>query len=171
MHREERDERLEVLRHSLVGRGELLEVLADLGLLLRGLAQQPLLHDEGDVVAGDAHLREALLHPANGVGSAGEARVVEDRFLDATDEAEASRLADLADLAEHGEVDAQFVVPARREVVEHLVEHEQQTLVAVDGLEGSHHLVEVLLGPGHLRHVRELEVDTEPLQPVAAARW
>ena len=133
---EQRDERLQVLSHPVVGGRERLEVLSDHRPLLWRLAQQALLHHVGDVFPGDADLREALLDPPHRVRGAGEPGVVEDRLLHAAHEPEPGRLADLADLPQHGKVDAKLVVAPRCEVVEHLVEHEQQALFPVHLLEG-----------------------------------
>ena len=166
MHRVQRDELLDVLGHPLISRRELLQVLADLRLLFRRLAQQPLLDNEGDVLARDAHLGEPLPDPDHRIGGARETRVVEDRLLHPADKPEPGRLANLADLAQHGEVHPEFVVAPRGQIVQHLVEHEQQALIAVDGLERGHHLFEAPLGVGDLGQIRELEVDAKATQPV-----
>ena len=166
MHGVERHERLDVLSHPLVGRSERQQMLADHRLLLRRLAQQTLLNDEGDVLPGDAHLGEPLPDPDNSVGGACEAWVVEDRLLHAADEPEPSRLAYLADLAQHGQVHAEFVVAPRSQIVQHLVEHQQQALITVNSLERGHHLFEAPLGVGDLGQIRELEVHAEARQPV-----
>ncbi|MEI2688596.1 MAG: hypothetical protein V9H69_02365 [Anaerolineae bacterium] len=73
-------------------------------LLRVALAQQPLGHHVGDVVAGDAHLLEAVAHPAQLVGHEAKARVVEQRLLHASHEAEGGQLHDLAQLAQEAQV-------------------------------------------------------------------
>ena len=100
------------LVHAPVEPGERCEICTDLGLLLAGLAQQALRHDELDVAPGDEDLLEAVLHAANAVGDEGEAGTVEDGFLHAGDEAESEVLADLADLAQEVEVEDQSMVVA-----------------------------------------------------------
>ena len=126
VHGEERDELVDPLGHPLVERRERLEVLGDLGPLGGVLLEEPLLDDEGDVLLGDADLLEAVADAADGVGDAGEPRVVEDRLLQAGDETEPGRRGDLADLAQEGEVVDELAVAPAAEVVEQLVEDEEQ---------------------------------------------
>ena len=116
MHREEPDELVHAFVEPAVVFGERRQVVADLGLLLGGLLEQTLGHHELDIAAGDEDLLEAVLHPADAVGDKGEARAVENGFLDTGHEAEAQILADLADLAEEVEVEDQFLVLAGAQV-------------------------------------------------------
>ncbi len=161
MHGEEPDEVVHPLVHRSVERGELGEVLADAPLLLGRLLEQPLRHDVGHVLAGDAHLLEAVLDPSEGLRDELEARVVEEALLDAGDEAEAGGLADLAHLTEEVEVEDELLLLARAQVVEKLVQHQQEPLVRVLLLERIHHLDEGVLVVGHLGRERELVGDAE----------
>ena len=70
---------------------------------LGGVLEEPLLDDEGDVLLGDADLLEAIADAADGVGDAGEPRIVEDGLLSPA--MRRNRVdGDLADLAQEGEV-------------------------------------------------------------------
>lgn len=62
------------------------------------LGQQALRHNVGNVLTNDADLIEAILHPAQALGDELELRVVEQAFLQTSNEAEANQLADFADL-------------------------------------------------------------------------
>ena len=155
MHREEAHELVHALVHAAVELGEGGQVLPDFHLLVGGLLEQTLGHHELDVLAGDEDLLEAVLHPADAVGHEGEARAVEDGFLDTGDEAEPQVLADLADLAQEVEVEDQLLVLARAQVVEQLVHHQEQAVVGILLVEGGHHLLEGALVVGHLVRGRE----------------
>ena len=155
MHGEEAHELVHALVHAAVELGEGRQVLADFGLLVGGLLEQPLGHHELDVLAGDEDLLEAVLHPADAVGHEGEAGAVENGFLDAGDEAEPQVLADLADLAEEIQVEDQFLVLAGAQVIQQLVHHQEQSVVGILLVEGGHHLFEGALVVGHLVRGRE----------------
>ena len=152
---EEAHELVHALVHAAVELGEGGQVLPDFHLLVGGLLEQTLGHDELDVLAGDEDLLEAVLHPAHAVGDEGEPRAVEDGFLHAGDEAEAQVLADLADLAQEVQVEDQLLILARAQVVEQLVHHQEQAVVGILLVEGGHHLFEGALVVGHLVRGRE----------------
>jgi hypothetical protein len=101
-------------------------------VLIGSLLEQPLGHHEAHVLAGEQDLGEAVLDAPQAVGDVLEAAAVEDRLLHAGDEAEAQVFADLADLAQEGEVQHQRVVLAGAQVVEELVDDEQDAVVRVD---------------------------------------
>ena len=164
MDREQVHVLVHALVHAPVEAGEGREVFPDLRLLLARLAQQALRHDELHVPPGDADLLEAVLHPADAVGDEGEAGAVEDGLLHAGDEAEAEILADLADLAQEVEVEDQLLVPARAQVIQQLVHHQQQPVIGVDRVERGHHLLEGALAAGGLGGAREGERDAERRQ-------
>jgi len=124
MHREEPDKLVHALVEPAVVFGKGHQVVANLGLLLGGLLEQALGHDKFHVAAGNEDLLEAVLYPADAVRDKGEARAVENRFLDTGHEAETQVLTDLADLAEEVEVEDQFLVLAGAQVVEQLVDHQ-----------------------------------------------
>ena len=161
MHREEPDKLVHALIEPAVVFGKRHQVVADLGLLLGGLLEQALGHDEFHVAAGDKDLLEAVLHPADAVGDKSEARAVENGFLDTGHEAEAQVLADLADLAEEVEVEDQLLVLAGAQVVEQLVDHQQQAVFGEDLAELGHHVFEGPLvagnGPGFGEHILHAE--------------
>jgi len=129
--------------------------------LLGGLLEQTLGHDEFDVAAGNEDLLEAVLYPADAVGDKGEARAVENGFLDTGHEAETQILADLADLAEEVEVEDQLLILAGTQVVEQLVDHQQQAVFGKDLAELGHHVFEGPLvagdGPGFGEHILHAE--------------
>ncbi len=142
MHREEADKLVHALVELTVAFGERHQVVADFGLLLGGLLEQTLGNDEFHVAAGNEDLLEAILHPADAVDDKGEARAVENGFLDTGHEAKAQVLADLADLAEEVKVEDQFLVLAGAQEVEQLVDHQQQTVFGEHLAEPGHHVFE-----------------------------
>ncbi|OPY78412.1 MAG: hypothetical protein A4E70_02381 [Syntrophus sp. PtaU1.Bin005] len=142
MHREEPDKLVHALVEPAVEFGKGHQVITDLGLLLGGLLEQTLGHDEFHVAASNKNLLEAVLHPADAVGDKGETRTVENGFLDASHEAEAQILADLANLAEEVEVEDQLLILAGAQVVEQLIDHQQQTMLGEDLAELGHHVFE-----------------------------
>ena len=165
MHREEPDKLVHALIEPAVVFGKRHQVVADLGLLLGGLLEQALGHDEFHVAAGDKDLLEAVLHPADAVGDKSEARAVENGFLDTGHEAEAQVLADLADLAEEVEVEDQLLVLAGAQVVEQLVDHQQQAVLREHLAELGHHVFEgpLVAGDGprlgeHILHTEFFEM-------------
>ena len=149
------------LVHAPVESGERREIRTDLRLLLAGLPQQALRHDELDVAPGDEDLFETALYAANAVGDECEAGTVEEGLLHAGDEAESEVLADLADLAQEVEVEDQLLVPARPEEVQQLVHGQQQPVVRVRLVERRHHFLEDTLAAGDFGDARKLEGDTE----------
>ena len=142
MHREEPDELVHALIEPAVVFGKGHQVVSDLGLLLGGLLEQTLGHDEFHVAAGNEDLLEAVLHPADAVGDKGEAWAVENGFLDTGHEAEAQIFADLADLAEKVQVEDQLLILAGTQVVEQLVDHQQQAVFGEHLAELGHHVFE-----------------------------
>ena len=70
-------------------------------------------------------LIETILHPAQALGDELELRVVEQAFLQASDEAEADQLAHFADLPQKAQVENQVMLLSRAQVVEQFV-HDQQ---------------------------------------------
>ena len=113
MHGEETNELVHALVHAAVESGEGSEILPDFHLLLGGLPEQSLGHDEFDVLSGDEDLLEAVLDAAEAVRNEGEARAVEDGFLYARHEAESKILADFADFAQEVEVEDNLLVLSR----------------------------------------------------------
>ncbi len=155
MHGEEAHELVHALVHAAIELGEGSQILPDFHLLVGGLFEQTLGHHELDILAGDEDLLEAVLHPADAVGHKGEARAVENGFLDTGDEAEPQVLADLADLAQEVEIENEFLILAGAQVVEQFVHHQEQTVVGMLLVEGGHHLFEGALVVGHLIRGRE----------------
>ena len=161
MHGKEPDELVHALVEAAIVFGKGHQVVADLGLLLCGLLKQTLGHNEFDVATGNEDLLEAVLHPADAVGDKGEARAIENGFLDTGHEAEAQVLADLADLAEEVEVEDQLLVLAGAQVVEQLVDHKQQSVFGEDLAKLGHHVLEGPFvagnGPGFGEHILHAE--------------
>ena len=106
MHGEEADEFLHPFVHRAVERRELLQVLTDQRLLLGVLLQKSFGDDKGDIVTSNADLLEPILHAPERVGDELKARIVEQAFLHACDEAEARAFADLTKLAEERKIEA-----------------------------------------------------------------
>ena len=145
--------------------GELLEVLANTTLLLRSLAEEPLLDHEGYVFAYDAELLETGLHPPKALGRELKGRVVEERLLHASHEAEAQVLAHLTHLAKEAEVAHEIDVLATAQVVQDLVDDEEEALVRMDLVEGLHHADELRLVLGDAVGRLELELYPHLGQP------
>ena len=93
MHREQADVFVHSFVHAAVEPGERRQVFANPDLLLRRLLEEPFSHHELDVVPGDEHLLESVLHPADRVGDEREPGAVENGFLNAGHEAQAQRTA------------------------------------------------------------------------------
>jgi hypothetical protein len=87
-------------------------MLADSVSLLLRLTQQAFLDHKCDVLTRDPNLLEPISNPTHRIRCARETRIVEERFLHASDEAEPRGTADLADLAEKLEVQDQLDVLA-----------------------------------------------------------
>ncbi len=100
MHREQTHKTIHTLGHAREARRETAEVVADAVALSIGLAQQTRLDHIGYVLAGDAHLLEAVLDPPERVGDKLELWRVEDRLLDPGQEAKCRLRADLAQLTQ-----------------------------------------------------------------------
>ena len=88
MNRVEADEILQPLIHRGVQLGKALQVLTHQGLLLAVLLQNALCHDVGHVFTGDSHLLEAILDAPQAVSRKLEVGIVEQAFLNASNEAE-----------------------------------------------------------------------------------
>ena len=88
MNRVETDEILQPLIHRGVQLGKALQVLTHQGLLLTVLLQNALCHDVGHVFTGDSHLLEAILDAPQAVSRKLEVGIVEEAFLNASNEAE-----------------------------------------------------------------------------------
>ncbi len=110
---EEVNERVQPLRHRRVEGGERPQIVADSYPLLGRLAQQPLRDDVCHVLPGDLHLLEPGPHPPQRLGDELEPGRVEERLLQAANEAEARSAADLTDLAEEVQVEDHLLLVAR----------------------------------------------------------
>ena len=73
-------------------------------LLVSSLFQQALGDHEADVLPGQQHLREPVLHAAQTVGDVLETVAVKNRFLHTGDEAETQVLGDLTNLPQERQV-------------------------------------------------------------------
>jgi len=154
---EEPGKLVQTLGHAAVKGRELAQVLGDAGHLLVGLAEQPVGDDVGDVLAGDAHLLEAVAHPAQLLGDEGKAGAVEERLLQATEEAEGRQRCHLAQLAQEAQVEDELALLARAQVVEQLVDDEEDAVVGVALLEGGDRGDDGILVVRHLVGRRERE--------------
>src|SRR5262249_1399335 len=152
---EEAYELVHALVHAAVELGEGGQVLADFDLLLGGLLEQALSHDELHIITGDENLLEAVFDPADAIGYEGETGTVKDGFLDTGDEAESQVLADLADLPEEIQVKDEFLILACAQVIEQLVHYQEQAMVGMLLVESSHHVLEGSLVVGDVRRGRE----------------
>lgn len=148
----------------MVERREPPQVVGDAGELLVGLPQQPFGYHEGDVLAGDAHLLEAVTHSAQLLGHEREARAVKQRFLESSDEAEGGQGRNLAELTQEAEVQDQLLLTAGAQVVQQLVHDEQDAVVRVALVEGGHGLDDRVLVVGELARRREPERRSPALQ-------
>ena len=129
--------------------------------MLRGFSQEPFSHHELDVVPGDQHLLETVLHPADRVGNERESRAVEDGFLNAGHEAQAQRPADFSQLPEKVQIENERLVSPGPQVVEKLVHNDEQTMVGERSMERGHHLLEAPLVVGHFIGGREAVADAQ----------
>ena len=160
MNREQPHILVHALVHRAVELGELGEVGPDLVLLVSGFFEQALGDHEADVLPGQQHLGEAVLHTAQAVGDVLETVAIKDGFLHAGHEAKAQVLGDFADLAQEREVQHQIVILAGPQVIEKLVHHQQHAVVGVNLGEHGHHLLERRFVVDHLVGCRERVADT-----------
>ena len=107
---EELYEAIQLLIHGPVELHELGEVFPDVALLLRGLLQESIRHDERDILSGDPKLKEPVLHSTHGLLDELEARAIEQALLNAGDDAESSRLTDLANFTKEAEIERQLLI-------------------------------------------------------------
>jgi hypothetical protein len=138
---------------------EFLEVLTNPGLLLGGLAEEPLGDDVGHVLAHDPHLLEPGPDPADVLGDELELRVVEEALLQPGDEPQPHVLAGLADFTEVVQIEDLVLVGSAPQVVEKLVNDQEQAVVGVLLVEEPHELGQVVLVALHLVVGREVERD------------
>ena len=89
MDRVEADEILQPLIHRRVQLGKALQVLTHQGLLLAVFLQNALCNYVSHVFTGDPHLLEAILHAPQAVSCELEVGIIEEAFLNPTNEAEA----------------------------------------------------------------------------------
>ena len=123
---EEPGELAQALGQGRIEAGEGAQVLGDAGQLRVVLAQQALGDHVGDILARDAHLLEAIAHPVQLVGHEAEAWVVEERLLDACQEAQRRQCDDLAQLAQEAEIQDQRTLFARAQVIQQFIHDQQQ---------------------------------------------
>ena len=114
-------------------------MFANQSLLSGALWQQTLTDDKGHVLPGDPYLLESITHAPNCICDPCEARVIEQGFLQAANEAEASVLADLPNLSQERQVLNQLPVLTTPEEIKHLIEDKQQALIREHRLERTHH--------------------------------
>jgi len=163
VHRKEPHEFLKPLGHGGVQRRKLFQMLANPAALLSALSQQPFRHHIGHVLARDAYLLKPVLYPSYRIGHKLEPRTVEQRLLNARHEAKARQAAGLAQLPQKGQIQHQRLVLPRAQVFEHLVHHQQQSLVGVALVKGAHHGHQQVLAVGGLAHAREPVGDAHSL--------
>jgi len=95
--------------------------------LLGGFLEQTLGHDEPYIAASNEDLLEAALHPTDTVGYKGEARPVENCFLNSCHEYEAQIL---GDLSEKVDVNNRFLFLAIWKIVEQLTgQHQNEAIM------------------------------------------
>ena len=150
MNGEQADVLVQGFVHPPIKPGEVREVFSHLGVLLTGLAQEPLGDDELHVAPGDQHLLETVLDPPQIVGDERESLAVEDRLLYAGDEAQPEVAARLAEFAQEVEVEDEVLVPSRAEVVQQFVDDEEQAVVGIQLVKRRHHFLEAALVVRHL---------------------
>src|SRR5207253_1434259 len=84
-----------------------------------------------------------------------------DRLLNASDQAEARRAADLAHLAKETQILDQLRVLSTAQIIEELIERKEQAAIRVNRLEGGHHLDKRILCVRDLGGIWELEAHPE----------
>ena len=85
---------------------------------------------------------EAILHPADAIGHKRKPGAVEDRFLNAGDEAEMQVLAYLANLHEEVEIKDKLLISSCPEEIEKFIHNQEQTVIRKLLVERRHHFLE-----------------------------
>ena len=149
--------------HVGVELGERLEILSNMGKLLRGFLQEAIGDNELYVGGCDAHLLEAILDAPQAARDVGEPAAIENSLLNAGDKAEAQILADLAHFAKKAEIEDQRLVVPGTEIVEQFIHDDQKSLAGellivvdelLDYLRSRHD--QLILDLGFLREVGEV---------------
>ena len=153
-------------RHRFIARRELLQMLSHRLLLRGGLAKKALSHHELHIAPLNGQRLEALSHAIQALRNEAEAWACEDHFLNAANEAEAGILCKLTDLTHQAKRTDQFPLFQLTQIIEHLVNNHQESLVWELGLKLNHHFLKPALVVRKPGFIGNLIVDSGFLQEV-----
>ena len=158
MHREQTNELVHTFVHVSIEFGKWCQVLPDIGLLLRGLFEQTLGNHKFHIFAGNKHLLEAVLHPADAVCHEGKPGAIKDGFLHAGNEPESQVFTDLADFTEEVQIQDELLILPSAEIIKQFVHHQKQSVFRILLMKRNHHFFKGALVVGYLGSGGKAEV-------------